>query len=315
MSRSARVVARLVLVMLGALAPSAYARDASAQPQGTAPPVWCVPGTALCAQGVGQGGGRAGATVGGGATGQVGPGGVQGQAQGQSQAQAEAQARAQAEPRANAEAQARANAEAEARANAGANGGARGEATRPPRREPPQRTAPPPDEPVFRDRGPAGPPLAIGASPCLVGRVGVWSGYHGGACFGLGLRAYNGVGFELELVVLGGGTLPTLDILLRPTLVVPLAGRTPYFDQLSLKIGSTVVGGSIPLEGSASYVRFGGSIGLGYDVALSDSLDWRVLDASFYAEVRVGSHRGAYMDRLGDSWDLGLSLSTGFLFH
>ncbi len=289
MSRSARVVARLVLVLLGVMVPSAYARSASAQ-QGTTPPVWCVPGTALCASGVGQGRGRAGATLGGSAIGEVGPGGVQGQAQ----AQAGAQARAKAD----------------------ANGGARGEATRPSRREPPERTSlRSPDEPVYRDRAPSWPPLAVGASPCLVGRVGVWSGYHGGACFGLGLRAYNGVGFELELVVLGGGTLPTLDILLRPTLVVPLAGRTPYFDQLSLKIGSTVVGGSIPLEGSTGYVRFGGSIGLGYDVALSDSLDWRVLDASFYAEVRVGSHGAAYMDRLGDSWDLGLSLSTGFLFH
>jgi hypothetical protein len=131
----------------------------------------------------------------------------------------------------------------------------------------------------------------------------------------MGLRSYEGVGFELELVVLAGGTLPTLDILLRPTLVVPLAGRTPYFDQLSLKIGSTMIGGSVPLEGSTSYLRFGGSVGLGYDVALSDSLDWQVLEASFYGEVRVGSDHGAYMDRLGDDWDLGLMLSTGVLFH
>jgi hypothetical protein len=123
------------------------------------------------------------------------------------------------------------------------------------------------------------------------------------------------VGFELEIDVLAGGSLPTIDILFRPTLVVPLAGTTPYFDQLSLKIGSTLVGGSVPLEGSTSYLRFGGSVGLGYDVALSDSIDWRVLDASFYAEVRSGSDRGAYMDRLQDNWDIGLMLSTGFLFH
>jgi hypothetical protein len=155
----------------------------------------------------------------------------------------------------------------------------------------------------------------MGYSPCLVARIGVWSGVHAGACFGFGLRAYNGVGFDLDFVVLGGGTLPTLDLLLRPTLVVPLAGRTPYFDQLSLKIGSTIVGGSIPLEGSKGYVRFGGSVGLGYDVSLSDWVNWRVLDASFYAEVRVGTRRAAYMDRLGNSWDLGLMLSTGILFH
>jgi hypothetical protein len=160
-----------------------------------------------------------------------------------------------------------------------------------------------------------GPPLAIGQNGCLVGRIGVWSGVHGGACYGLGLRSQEGVGFELEVVVLAGGTLPTLDVLLRPTLVVPLAGTTPYFDQLSLKIGSTIVGGSIPLEGSTSYLRFGGSVGVGYDVAISDSIDWRVLDASFYAEVRYGSDRGAYMDRRGDDWDIGLMVSTGFLFH
>jgi hypothetical protein len=128
----------------------------------------------------------------------------------------------------------------------------------------------------------------------------------------MGLRSYEGVGFELELVVLAGGTLPTIDILFRPTLVVPLAGRTPYFDQLSLKIGSTMIGGSIPLEGSTSYLRVGGSVGLGYDVALSRSLDWRVFDASFYAEVRATD--GAYVDRLQDNWDVGVMLSTGFLF-
>ena len=115
--------------------------------------------------------------------------------------------------------------------------------------------------------------------------------------------------------MLAGGTVPTLDILLRPTLVVPLAGRTPYFDQLSLKIGSTVVGGSIPLVRGTSYVRFDGSVGVGYDVSLNDAVNWRVLDASFYAEVRVGPDREAYMDRLGDRWDLGLMVSTGLFFH
>jgi hypothetical protein len=133
-------------------------------------------------------------------------------------------------------------------------------------------------------------------------------------CYGLGLRAENGVGFELDLDVLAGGTMPSIDILLRPTLVVPLAGNGPYFDQLSLKIGVTMVGGSIPLEGSMSYLRFGGSVGLGYDVALNDSLDWRVVDASFYAEAKAGADE-AHVDRLGDAWDLGLMVVTGFLFH
>lgn len=152
-------------------------------------------------------------------------------------------------------------------------------------------------------------------APCLVARVGVWSGYKGGACFGFGLRDYSGVGFELDGVVLAGGTRTTIDLLLRPVLVVPLAGSTPYFDQLSLKIGSTVVGGSIPTGGEASYLRFGGSIGLGYDTSLSDSVVWRVLDASFYGEVRVGPRREAYMDRLRNSWDLGTMISTAFFFH
>ena len=234
-------------------------------------------------QGSGAGGGGGGATVGGSASGQVGPGGAQGQAQGNAQAGGQGYGNAQGQ------------ASGQAWRPAPATGG--GEAG------------------VQRRRVRTGPPLAIGMSPCLVGRVGIWSGYHGGACFGLGLRAYNGVGFDLDFVVLGGGTVPTLDLLLRPTLVVPLAGSTPYFDQLSLKIGSTVVGGSIPLQGDTSYLRFGGSIGLGYDVSLSDSVNWRVVDASFYGEVRVGPRRPAYMDRLRNSWDLGLMISTGFLFH
>ncbi len=160
-----------------------------------------------------------------------------------------------------------------------------------------------------------GRPLAVGVSPCLVGRIGIGSGYHAGACFGFALRGWSGVGFELDFVTLAGGTVPTLDLLLRPTLVVPLAGQTPYFEQLSLRIGSTIVGGSIPLEGEKSYLRFGGSAGLGYDHSLSDSVNWRILDASFYAEARVGSRRAAYMDRLGHSWDLGLMVSTALFFH
>jgi hypothetical protein len=300
-------------LILGAVGSSAYARSAMAQ-QGTPPPVWCAPGTSLCVQGSGQGSGGAGATVGGGAAGQVGPGGAQGQAQGNAGANANAQGQAQGNAGANANAQG----QGQAPGSGGASG--HGQSTGKVLRHEPQSTPPPPsssppDETMIHRSTYTGPPLALGASPCLVGRIGIWSGVHGGACFGFGLRAYNGVGFELDFIVLGGGTLPTLDLLLRPTLVVPLAGRTPYFDQLSLKIGSTIVGGSIPLEGSVSYVRFGGSIGLGYDVALSDSLDWRVLDTSFYAEVRVGSHRAAYMDHLGNSWDLGLMLLSGLLFH
>ena len=123
------------------------------------------------------------------------------------------------------------------------------------------------------------------------------------------------MGFELEGVILAGGTVPTLDLLLRPAIVIPLAGRTPYFNQLSLKVANTIVGGSIPIEGQTSYLRFGGSVGLGYDHSLSESVNWRVLDASFYGEVRAGSSRAAYMDRLHGSWDIGLMVSTGFFFH
>jgi len=242
--RSLRLVAHVLLAAPTALASFGYARSAAAQ-QGTPRPVWCVPGTAVCVQGVGQGNGNggAGATLGGSASGQIGPNGAQGQAQ----------------------------AQGNANANANANGQAAGQSWQ---QEPEEAV-------VRRHRVHVGPPLATGMSPCLVGRIGIWSGYHGGVCFGFGLRAHSGVGFELDAVVLAGGTVPTLDLLLRPTLVVPLAGSTPYFDQLSLKIGSTVVGGSIPLEGSKSYLRFGGSVGAGYDTSLSDSVNWRVLDASF----------------------------------
>jgi|GEM_PF-1559117 len=280
-ARTARVVAHILLTVPAALTGLGDARSAAAQ-QGAPPPVWCVPGTVVCVQGAGQGNGNgaAGATLGGSASGQIGPNGAQGRAQAQGNADV----------------------------NANANANAAGQASRQQRQ--PEETVSP-----QHHRARVGPPLAIGTSPCLVGRVGIWSGYHGGVCFGFGLRAHSGVGFELESVALAGGTVPTLDLLLRPTLVVPLAGTTPYFDQLSLKIGSTVVGGSIPLEGSKSYLRFGGSVGLGYDFSWSDSVNWRVLDASFYGEVRVGPRRPAYMDRLGDSWDLGLMVSTGLLFH
>src|SRR5689334_13648414 len=123
-------------------------------------PPWCVPGTTICMQGQGQGQGAGQGTLGGSASGQVGPNGAQGQAQGNAQAQGQANGNAQGN------AQGRAEEEDDA-----------------PRRSRRVRT---------------GPPLALGMIPCLVGRVGIWSGYRGGACFAFGLRAYSGVGFELD---------------------------------------------------------------------------------------------------------------------
>lgn len=160
--------------------------------------------------------------------------------------------------------------------------------------------------------------MATGFSPCAVVRIGVWSGVKGGGCIGFTARGSQGVGFDVDLLVLGGGTVPTVDVLLRPSVVFPLAGTDPYFG-LYGRVGATIIGASIPTSEGKGYARMGLSLGLGYDVALTEGIALRVFEASFYAEGQVALlaplANTVRMDRLGHHWDIGLMATTGVSFH
>lgn len=246
----------------------------------------CVPGTPYCVQVNGQGG----VSVTGSASGQVG-----GQVGGQGTAQGTAQVGGQG--------------------TASVQGGGTSTQQPPPPPPPPPRWRSGGGTDVRPYRPSSGPPLEKGFGMCLFGRAGAWSGYRGGGCIGFALRAPSGLGFDFELVVLGGGTVTSVDVLLRPVLVIPLAGAGPYFDKLGLRIGATMVGMSIATQGGKPYFRFGGSVGLAYEVSLSRSLAFRILEASFYVEGRLGTRKSAYMDNFQYDADLGLMLSTALVFH
>ena len=57
------------------------------------------------------------------------------------------------------------------------------------------------------------------------------------------------------------------------------------------------------------YFRFGGHVGIGYELDISSNLAIRVLDARF-----IGEATGNRADREGHRFDLGVLLSGGIVF-
>ncbi|MDB4995088.1 MAG: hypothetical protein JWM74_2520 [Myxococcaceae bacterium] len=117
---------------------------------------------------------------------------------------------------------------------------------------------------------------------------------------------------DLELAVLGGGTIPTLDFMLPFSVIVPLGNRDlwtgPYI-RVGPQFGYSATLG-VPSDG---FFRLGGHLGFGWDVDLSSSLALRLLDVRFYAEGR-GDKTPIDTDRLGNRFDLGFWVATGLTF-
>jgi hypothetical protein len=188
--------------------------------------------------------------------------------------------------------------------------------TQPPQQAPtrtplPQPTAPPP---VYVPPAPAGPTYraANGFSTCAAVRVGFWSGLHYGGCAALSVRGED-VGFDLELDVLGGGTVPTLDFLLPISIVVPLGNTDDLFTGPYLRFGPDF-GYSATLDvASDGFFRLGGHFGGGYGIDLADGVALRLLDVRFYADGR-GDKTPVDSDRVGDKIDLGLLFTSGVIF-
>ena len=130
---------------------------------------------------------------------------------------------------------------------------------------------------------------------CAAGRVGFWSGYKAGGCFGIAdhSRQYS---LGVDVLFLGGGTITTFDILTQPYVAFNLAGpASSNFGNLYVKIGATFpLGLSVPTSGERGgmYIRWGGLVGLGYDVELADHVAWRILEASFFTEGQLRPQDG-----------------------
>ncbi len=135
---------------------------------------------------------------------------------------------------------------------------------------------------------PAGPTYrgANGFSTCAAVRVGFWSGVHYGGCAALAVRGEI-VGFDVELDVLGGGTVPTLDFMVPMSIVVPLGSNDDLFTGPYLRFGPDF-GYSATLDvASDGFFRIGGHFGGGYGLDLSDGLALHLLDVRFYADGRA----------------------------
>jgi hypothetical protein len=242
------------------------------------PSPWCIPGTTLCAggngQGQGNGGAGGGATLGGSAGGQVTPQGADGHANG--------------------------NANGNGQANGQANGGANGGVVVP---QPP----PPPPPPVLNVPAPLPPPTAppVYASPpvssnnggghgspsaafagCAIVQVGLFSGFKAGGCIGVRLPGH-ALSLDLDLQVLGGGTLPGIDIVPAISVVVPLSDGDAY-DRWNIRIGIPFPGAWVSTRDRDTGIVFRlPQVGIGYDVQVSSTVALRLLDVRAQLELRT----------------------------
>lgn len=113
-----------------------------------------------------------------------------------------------------------------------------------------------------------------------------------------------------ETQVTAGGALPTLDVVVAPISgLVKLLPDDATWGGLYLRLGPQL-GYSFPQSDAASrYFRFGGHVGVGYELDVASNVALRVLDARF-----VGEATGNRADPDGRRFDLGVLLSSGIVF-
>jgi hypothetical protein len=149
-------------------------------------------------------------------------------------------------------------------------------------------------------------------STCGAVRVGFWSGFHGGACAGFTVRGEL-VGFDIGLMITGGGTVPTLDFTLPVQIIIPLGDRSDLFSGPYIGFGPDFGYAATLGTRSGGFFNIGGHVGGGYETRLSDSLALRVAELGFYAWARADK-TPVDSDRVGHQFDLGFTLSSGVIF-
>jgi hypothetical protein len=239
------------------------------------PPPWCIPGTTLCAGGNGQGQGNGGAagggTLGGSAGGQVTPQGADGHANGT----------------------ANGNGQANGQANGGANGGVVVPSP-PPTPAPAVSNVPPaplplPPAPVVyaspRSNGDGGRGASAAFAGCALAQVGLFSGFKAGGCLGVRLPGH-AFSIDLDLQILGGGTIPGVDIVPAVSVVVPISDGDAY-DRWNIRIGIPLPGAWVSTRDRDTGLVFRlPQVGIGYDVQVSSTVALRLLDVRAQLELR-----------------------------
>jgi hypothetical protein len=143
-------------------------------------------------------------------------------------------------------------------------------------------------------------------------RVGVWSGYRGGACLTYTSRS-EVIGMDFGLAVLAGGTVPTVDFMLPLTVTIPVGSTSTLFDGLYVPIGIEFGYGATTGVKSDGFFRFDVNAGLGYETRLDESLVWRIFDLRAYAMLHIDK-TPVDDDRVGHRFDLGAMLMSGLVF-
>jgi hypothetical protein len=141
-------------------------------------------------------------------------------------------------------------------------------------------------------------------------RVGFWSGVHYGGCLLIPYRTRT-IGLDiLETQVTAGGELPTLDVVVSPVSgLVKLVPDDTVWGGLYLRVGPQLGYSFARSDDAHRYFRFGGHVGIGYELDIASNVALRILDARF-----VGEATGNRADREGHRFDLGVLLSTGIVF-
>jgi hypothetical protein len=127
---------------------------------------------------------------------------------------------------------------------------------------------------------------------------------------GISLRAESFY-VELELQALAGGTKRTIDLNLPMSFVVPFDNEASLFQGPYARFGVTLLGGSAGLDDRrVNHFRWGIHAGLGYELELSPSIAWKVVDARLYFDIGTKTT----LDRLDHGFDLGVQIASGFAF-
>lgn len=151
--------------------------------------------------------------------------------------------------------------------------------------------------------------FGVGVVGCPIVRAGLWSGYKAGGCVGVSFR-WEALTFEMETQLLYGGTTHAFDWTFPMSFIVPLANDKSLFEGGYLRFGGSPIGATFAKKrDGGSFVRFGLFAGAGYELALSDRVVWRVIDAR--VSFDMGTKRA--MDRVDNWLDLGLQLGTGLV--
>lgn len=151
--------------------------------------------------------------------------------------------------------------------------------------------------------------FGVGVAGCPVVRVGIWSGFKAGGCVAVSFR-FEGFSFEMESQLLYGGSTHAFDWTFPMSFLIPLGNEASLFDGGYLRFGGSPVGATFARQkDGGSFVRFGLFAGAGYELALSEALSWRVVDARLSFDM--GTRRA--LDDRGHWLDLGLQLSTGLV--